>query len=173
MNGNCHFVYGATVGSIVALNIDKISMVLPHIAYSPETATLFVLGGLLGGIFPDIDNPSSYMGKLAAPISTLIGAINKKLGKVGANHRGILHDPIIYIIGLVLSYMFLPSLLGFFVGCLSHLFLDMFNPKGIPFCGFKRVCLGKFKSGETSSVIFTWVCVGICLIIGISLKYLL
>ena len=105
MNGNCHFVYGATVGSMVALNIDKISMVLPHIAYSPETATLFVLGGLLGGIFPDIDNPSSYIGKLAAPISTLIGAINKKLGKVGANHRGILHDPIIYIIGLVLSYM--------------------------------------------------------------------
>lgn len=173
MNGNCHFVYGASVGSMVALNMNNISTVLPHITATPETATLFVLGGVLGGIFPDIDNPSSYMGKLSAPVSTIIGAINEKLGKVGSNHRGILHDPLIYLIGLVLSYFFFSPLIGFFIGCLSHLFLDMFNPKGIPFFLFKRVHLGNFKSGEIGSVVFTWVCVFLCITIGVICKVML
>ena len=131
MNINCHFVYGAAVGSMLALNIATVSNAIPNITNTPETATLFVLGGVLGGIFPDIDNPSSHMGSLSAPVSTIIGKINEKLGKVGSNHRGILHDPTVYIAGLILSYLFFTPLIGFFIGCLSHLFLDMFNPKGI------------------------------------------
>ena len=71
MNGNCHFVYGAAVGSMLALNLDKISTAI-HINNSAETATLLVLGGLIGGIFPDIDNPSSYMGKLSSPVSKFL-----------------------------------------------------------------------------------------------------
>lgn len=173
MNGNCHFVYGAAIGSMAALNIDNLATVLPNVSNSPETATLFVLGGLIGGIFPDIDNPSSYMGKLSAPISTIIGEINELLGKTGANHRGILHDPTIYLIGIVLSYMFFPPLIGFFIGCLSHIFLDMFNPKGVPCLLLHRISLGKFKSGEIGSIIFTWVCVFISLALGITTRILL
>jgi membrane-bound metal-dependent hydrolase YbcI (DUF457 family) len=67
----------------------------------------------------------------------------------------------------------MPSLLGFFVGCLSHLFLDMFNPKGIPFFFIKRIRLGKIESGDVKSIIFTWVCVFLCLGIGITLKCIL
>lgn len=173
MNGNCHFVYGAAVGSAVTMNLDKVSTILPHVANTPETATLFILGGLIGGIFPDIDNPSSYMGKLSAPISTIIGFINEKLGKTGANHRGILHDPTVYLIGLLLSYFFFPPMIGFIIGCLSHLFLDLFNPKGIPFFIFKRIHLGNFKSGEIGSIIFTWVCVFAVITIGIMYKVIL
>ena len=169
MNGNCHFIYGAAVGSALALNLDKISSVI-SISNSSETATLFILGGLVGGIFPDIDNPNSYMGHLSAPISTLIGKINEKLGKVGSNHRGILHDPIIYLLGLVLSYFFFPPLLGFFIGCISHIFLDMFNPKGVPCLFVHRIRLGKFNSGDSSSIVFTWICVILCIGIGILIK---
>lgn len=169
MNGNCHFIYGAAVGSMLALNLDKISTAV-NISNSAETATLFVLGGLVGGIFPDIDNPSSYMGRLSTPVSSAIGLINKKLGKVGANHRGILHDPIVYILGLFLSYFFFSPLLGFFIGCLSHIFLDMFNPKGVPCLFLHRIRLGKFESGDPSSVIFTWVCVILCIGVGILIK---
>lgn len=169
MNGNCHFIYGATVGSVLALNLDKISNII-NISNNSETATLFILGGLVGGIFPDIDNPNSYMGHLSAPISTLIGKINEKLGKVGSNHRGILHDPIIYLLGLVLSYFFFPPLLGFFIGCLSHIFLDMFNPKGVPCLFIYRIRLGKFNSGDSSSVVFTWICVILCIGVGILIK---
>ena len=69
MNGNCHFVFGASIGTMLAVNMDKIEASLPHLSNTPETATLFILGGLIGGIFPDIDNPSSYMGKLTVPVS--------------------------------------------------------------------------------------------------------
>lgn len=173
MDGNCHFIYGAAVGSALAMNLDKISTVLPNITNTPETITLFVLGGLIGGIFPDIDNPSSHMGKLSAPISTVIGTINKKLGKIGANHRGILHDPLIYLVGLVLSYFFLPALVGLFIGCLSHLFLDMFNPKGIPVFIFKKVSIARIDSGSSASVLFTWALVIISITLGFIFKFIL
>ena len=171
MNGNCHFIYGAAVGSALALNLDKISSIT-SINNSPETATLFILGGLVGGIFPDIDNPNSYMGHLSAPISTIIGEINEKLGKVGSNHRGILHDPIVYLVGLVLSYFFFSPLIGLFIGCLSHIFLDMFNPKGVPCLFVHRIRLGNFNSGDFGSVLFTWVCVFIVVGLGLMAKFL-
>lgn len=167
MNGNCHFVYGATVGSMFALNISSIAHILPNIVESSETCTLFVLGGLIGGIFPDIDNPTSHMGQLSAPISTIIGKINKILGKIGSNHRGILHDPLLYIIGLVLSYMFFSPIIGFFIGCLSHTFLDMFNPKGVNVLFVHRIRLGKINSGDPSSITFTWFCVVTTIILGV------
>ena len=170
MNGNCHFVYGAAVGTALAANADKIATVLPAVTNTPETATLFILGGLIGGIFPDIDNPSSHMGQLAAPVSTIIGAINKKLGKVGSNHRGILHDPITYLIGLVLCYFFFPPMIGFFIGCLSHLFLDMFNAKGIPFFFIKRITLAKIESGSAASIVLTWLCIVFVIAIALIFK---
>lgn len=170
MNGNCHFIYGASIGSMIALNLDKISNIFPHITNTPETATLFVLGGLIGGILPDIDSPNSHIGKLSTPLSTVINAIQSKFDKVASNHRGILHDPLVYIIGVILSYLFMPSLLGIFIGCLSHLFLDMFNPSGIPFFIFFNACLGKIKSGDSKSIIFTWICIAVCLLLGISYK---
>lgn len=172
MNGNCHFIYGATLGSMITLNIAKISEVLPNVTNTPETAALFVLGGLIGGIFPDIDNPNSYMGKLSVPVSKVIGKIGEAFGKKGSNHRGILHDPAVYIIGLVLSYLYFPPTVGFFIGCLSHLFLDMFNPAGIPFLfGLSWLRAAKIKSGSKESVIFTWVNVAMVIVLGIYLKF--
>ena len=167
MNGNCHFIFGASVGTAIAMNLDTIAVSMPNITNSPEMATLFVLGGLVGGIFPDIDNPVSYMGKLTVPISTWIGALGELFGKTGAMHRGILHDFFIYIILLTGAYFLCPSLCGFFMGCMSHLFLDMFNPRGVPFLfGAVHLRLGKIKSGSTASVIFTWLCVILTLTAG-------
>ena len=171
MNGNCHFVFGAALGTALAVNVGAISSVLENVTATPETATLLVLGGLIGGIFPDIDNPKSYVGKLAAPVSTAIGKVGKATGKVGKQHRGILHDPAVYIAGLILCYLYFPPLVGFFVGCLSHTFLDMFNPMGVPFLfGVSHLHLGKIPSGSKASVIFTWVNVFMVLIAGICLK---
>lgn len=173
MNGNCHFVYGAAVGTAVAINLDKVTTIISNITNTPETATLFILGGLLGGIFPDIDNSSSHIGQLAAPVSTVIGAINKKLGKVGSNHRGILHDPITYTIGLVLCYFFFTPMIGFFLGCMSHLFLDIFNGKGIPCGPIKRISLARIDGNSTTGVVFTWVFVFLAITIGCIIKFVL
>ena len=89
MNGNCHFVFGAACGTMLAVNADKIETVLPNITASPSTATLFVLGGLIGGILPDIDNPDSYIGKLSVPLSSFIGSVQKVFGRTDSRHRGL------------------------------------------------------------------------------------
>lgn len=171
MNGNCHFVYGAALGTALAMNVGAISSVLENITATPETATLLVLGGLIGGVFPDIDNPSSYMGKLSSPVSRVLGKFGKAMGKTGKNHRGILHDPVVYIAGLILCYLYFPPLVGFFVGCLSHLFLDMFNPMGVPFLlGASHLRLGKIPSGSKSGIVFTWTNVAFVLILAVIMK---
>lgn len=167
MNGNCHFVYGASIATALCMNLNTIAEHLPNLSPTPETATLFVLGGLIGGIFPDVDNPSSYVGKLSSPISKMFGAIGVFSGKTGSRHRGILHDPIVYLIGLYLCYCHFTPLVGFFIGCLSHLFLDMFNPSGVPFLfGVKHLRLMKIPSGSRESIIFTWLNVVLTLVIG-------
>lgn len=172
MNGNCHFLFGASVSVALVINLDTISNTLVHISSNQDNVTLLMLGGIVGGIFPDIDNPTSYMGRLSAPISTMIGKIGECFNKVGANHRGILHDPIIYLCGLYVAYMYCPSLIGFFIGCLSHLLLDMFNPSGVPFLfGLKRLHLGKIKSGSQESVKLTWLMVILVLVVSVAFKY--
>lgn len=167
MNGNCHFVFGAALGSAFAMNTDKLEALLPNLTDTPETATLFVLGGLIGGIFPDIDNPVSYIGKLTVPVSTVIGKFGELTGKTGPMHRGVLHEPIVYITGLILSYLFCPSLVGLFLGCISHLYLDMFTPAGIPIFSVKHLRLAKIKSGSQASVVFTWLNVIAVVLIGL------
>lgn len=172
MNGNCHFVFGAAVGTVLSINMGLIASALPNLAPSAETAVLFIMGGALGGVFPDIDNPSSYFGKLTSPLSKAFGSVGKLTGKTGKNHRGIMHDPIIYLAGLALCYFYFTPLVGFFAGCLSHLFLDMFNPSGIPFLfGVARLHLGKIESGSKAAIAFTWTAVIFVLVVGLLIKF--
>lgn len=171
MNGNCHFIFGASVGCAMALNLDTIHNLLPNIADTPETMTLFILGGLIGGIFPDIDNPNSYMGKLSVPVSSFIGKISEFFGKKGVHHRGLLHDPAVYIAGIVLSYLYIPSLVGFFIGCFSHLFLDMLNPSGIPFLlGSIKLHLANIRSGSKAGTLVTWASSVSAVVIGLAIR---
>lgn len=163
MNGNCHFVFGASTSTALALNIDKIENIIQtylpvmSIEINETTITLFVLGGLLGSVFPDIDNPKSHFGQLTRPLSTLIGKMQEPFGKTGARHRGIFHDFTMYVIGFVLTLFFFPPLIGFFVGCLSHLFLDCFNPMGVPCLLTKRgIHLGKIYAESKTAVVFSY-----------------
>ncbi len=179
MNGNCHFVFGASVSTAVSLNAGKlIDLINTHtpldtLSINEYTVTLFIMGGLIGGIFPDIDSPNSYMGKLSAPVSTIIGKISEQFGRTGCRHRGIFHDPIIYLIGLVLSFIYFPPLIGFFTGCLSHIFLDMFNPMGVPCIITKRgLHLGNIYAGGRSATIFSYALSVVALIIGFVCFYI-
>ena len=172
MNGNCHVLFGAAVGSALAINVDKINSILPNINVSAETATIFVLGGILGGIFPDIDSPQSYVGKLTHPISRTIGKISKYFGKTKEMHRGIFHDPTIYLALLALSYFYFPPVIGFLLGCLSHLYLDLFNAAGIPiFLGARRIHIACIESGKKTARIFTRVHSLVAVIAGLVAKF--
>lgn len=174
MNGNCHFMFGAALGTALALNLDALSQSLPNITSTPETATLFVLGGILGGVIPDMDNPKSHIGKLTTPVSKAIGKMKKTSGTAEQyqQHRGFMHDPFLYILGLVLCYLYFSPLVGFFVGGLSHIFLDMFNPAGVPFLfGIKHLHLSSIKSNSKESNILTWILTILVLLVGIGLHF--
>lgn len=157
---------------MVALNIDRISTYLPNVNPDNEMIALLIMGGLIGGIFPDIDNPKSHFGQLSKPVSTVIGKIGKVTGKTGSHHRGIFHDISIYIAGLILSYLYAPFLLGFFLGAITHLFLDMFNPAGVPvFFGIKRLHLGKIEADSKSAMILTYLLILFTIGIGCTIKF--
>lgn len=168
MNGNSHFIFGLSVGTMLALNIDKLHAVLPNIECSSQSVMLLIEGGIVGSIFPDIDNPKSLMGKLSMPISRYIGKANKWLGKEHKEHRGIFHDAFVYVVGLILSYIFFPPLIGFFIGCLSHIYLDLFNPIGIPsLIRYRNLHLGSIASNSKEGERFSKVSALIVVIIGV------
>ncbi len=131
MTGHSHLLFGTALGTALALNVDNINAVFPHIANSPENATLLIFGGIIGSVLPDLDASTSYVAKLASPMSRLLKRLNILLGKDPTRHRGFLHDIGICLIGLLLSVCFFPPLLGLFFGLLSHLYLDAYNQAGI------------------------------------------
>ena len=83
MNGNCHFLYSATVCAMISVNINIISPALPNIGTDTTSVVLLLMGGILGGLLPDMDNPKSSIGKISVPISTIICKIGKLFGRGG------------------------------------------------------------------------------------------
>jgi inner membrane protein len=174
MNGNCHLFFGISTATALALNLDKIAVSLPNIGSTPEWAALLIFGAAAGSIFPDIDNENSHTAKLTAPVSSLICGINQLFGNNGKKHRGLLHDPFIYLLGLYLSYMFFPVCVPFFIGCITHVFLDIFNPAGVPFLfGVKHLSLKACPSASKGASILTVVWSVTALAVGIGLKFYL
>jgi len=90
-----------------------------------EHKILFVIAALTGASVVDIDLKTSKVGRRARPISTLFQFI--------FSHRGFFHT---IFAGLILTVPFLilskiGLAFGFFAGYLSHIIIDMFNPKGV------------------------------------------
>lgn len=82
-------------------------------------------------------------------------------------HRGPTHWPGVWIIGLVLAILYLPSpyvdiAKGFCASALLHLFMDVMTPMGIPLWNpftKKRFSLKMYKTGVGSS---EWTLVVLC-----------
>ena len=94
------------------------------VTLSPVVAAFVLLGALL----PDIDTPTSLMGRLCRPLSSWL---ERRLG-----HRTLTHS----LLGLALAVapvLPLASIeprwpLAFALGYLSHLLVDAANPPGVP-----------------------------------------
>jgi len=159
---------------MVAVNLDKLTAAGLNIDNNSATVTLLIMGGLIGGIFPDIDNPKSSMGFLTKPVSTILGKFSELTGKTGVNHRGIFHDFTLYVAGLILSYLYFPPMLGFFLGGISHLILDAFNPMGVPILfGIRTLRLGKIYATSKAAIAFTWLMTFLVIAAGVACKILL
>lgn len=174
MTGNQHLIYGMTLTGMAALNLDKIAPFLPiTLETTPETKLLLLMGGIIGSVFPDIDNPDSYIGKMTRPVSTIIAAIGGLFGKTGYKHRWIFHDIGLYVTAFILSCFYFTPLAGFLLGCVSHVFLDSFTAEGVPVFFFFRLRLGKMKADSVLSSVFVFTQAAIFLLLGIGAGFII
>lgn len=152
MNYQAHRIGGVCAATVVSTFLYQDSL------GSPSTYVaigLSVLGGAVGGVLPDIDHPTSKVGKKVPPISILI---NNLFG-----HRGFTHT---ILATLLVSYSFFllagiipdsfrgfyfPFVIGLSVGYASHLLLDMLTISGIPLLfplSNQTFRLAKLRSGS-------------------------
>lgn len=127
------------LAAITALGV--IFILLPPQSLSLATLIIAVLANLLGGITPDIDQPTAPLWR-NLPIGSFFGRI---FGKLLGGHRFFTHS----IIGVaVIAYLahllllFLQPIMGsvnidvvwwaFVIGILSHLVMDTFTKEGVP-----------------------------------------
>lgn len=104
--------------------------------------SLYIVSLYLGSLFPDIDHPKSYLGSKLSIISKFISS---KFAHRSFTHSILLIYCLILLftlIGIILKifYPYIYSAIniylftiecGFVIGCLSHIFFDMFNPSGV------------------------------------------
>lgn len=117
-----------------------VSIVGP-IQLSLSTLLLSLLANLIGGIIPDVDQPTAPFWR-NLPIGNIFG---KVFGRLAGGHRFVTHS----LLGLLLFgfafralLVFLAPILGhadtgfiwwaFMIGMVSHLILDSFTKEGIP-----------------------------------------
>lgn len=118
MRGNQHLAFGI-VTSIATMAVAQNT----GAEIDPD---YFVLLAGLGSLLPDIDTPTSTLGKIIVlqPISIFL---NKTIG-----HRTLTHDLLLTTILAVLTTARFPILIGLWFGYFGHLFLDGMTTAGIP-----------------------------------------
>ncbi len=125
---------------------------------------LVMAGGLVGAMLPDIDSPSSKIRRFVR--KTFTGNPTPK--KQVINHRREPHMPLVWIILFALLFAIIKPgiattvMWGIAVGVFSHLFIDMFNPAGIPLFGpFKRkkVNILSIKTNSWGETVIGWLLV--------------
>ena len=173
-----------------------VGMTTAALLHTDITGTVILFAGaLIGSIFPDIDNKNSRISH-KMPITALVVSAGRYLIRGIASflprkqkqyimaltgHRGFTHSligsavlPVIVIlIGLLLrlkiGYILLAGL-GIFIGCLSHLLLDMLSggvPLLMPF-STDKILISEIKTGGSKEWLFR-LCLLLILIFSISL----
>jgi membrane-bound metal-dependent hydrolase YbcI (DUF457 family) len=134
MTGRTH-----DLAAITALGITF--LVLSPANISLATAILAILANLIGGITPDIDQPTAPLWR-NLPVGRYFG---KLFGILSGGHRFLTHSFIgVALLGWLfwLLLNFLHPVLGsvnvvivwwaFLIGVLSHLLFDLFTKEGVP-----------------------------------------
>jgi inner membrane protein len=102
-----HFVAGLAAGLLV----------------TTEPAALIVSG--VSALIPDIDIPTSKVGRASPVVSTIVN--------IAFGHRGLFHSLLATGLAYLLVLKLFPAYsIYFLVGYLSHLMLDCLTPAGVP-----------------------------------------
>lgn len=126
MLGKSHLMFGAVTAATTIAILNQYTSVIS----SEDTAAWLFCGALVGSLLPDIDLPTSTLGKRIKPISTFL---NNTIG-----HRTWTHDILLMVVLCILSYHYAPLSAGIWFGVFGHLFLDGCTVNGVPFS-----CIGK------------------------------
>lgn len=134
MTGRTH-----DLAAFTALTIVVVTVPLP--AMTMATAVTAAIANLVGGIAPDIDEPTAPFWR-NLPVGGVVGKI---FGAVVGGHRFILHSIVgMLLAGLVVDLLLTfikpswPSLNGevvwwaFMIGYASHLVMDSLTKEGVP-----------------------------------------
>jgi len=127
------------LAAITALGVVALAVTLPTITLS--TAIIAVLANLVGGITPDIDQPTAPLWR-NLPVGKYLGRIfDKMLG----GHRFLTHSLLgLALFGVLAHFLliFLHPLMphvnlaivwwAFMIGMASHLVMDTFTKEGVP-----------------------------------------
>lgn len=105
---------------------------LPLMAASGEVSLLNGCALGVGSLFPDIDHPSSFLGKRNKIAS---GITNKTLGHRGGTHS-LLGAAIIFVLGTIVQFHYLSAsgqnaTFWLMIGYVMHLIEDSFSREGI------------------------------------------
>ena len=114
-----HLAGGIILGVGLIYGLSKVNL-MPY--FESTTSLLKYVGGCaLGALLPDIDHPKSMLGSKFPPISELL------YNTVG--HRTLTHSILFsFVVGILITLVGQPSLgLGTFVGCISHIMLDLLS----------------------------------------------
>lgn len=127
------------LAAITALGV--VVLLRPEQVISLSTAILAVIANLIGGITPDIDQPTAPFWR-NLPIG---GTIGKVIDRLLGGHRFITHSIVGMVIFGYLSHQFLiflhpliPSVnidlvwWAYMIGMVSHLVMDTFTKEGVP-----------------------------------------
>lgn len=137
MKGTTHLMAGFAVGTALA---SQAGADIPYLIAS------IVCAGF-GSLLPDLDSTTSKLGRKLLPASVCLRFL--------FGHRTLCHAPLLYFVLGFFSYRHFPDQSLLITACLSgvvsHLFLDMLNPAGIPLFWpmSKRTRIANIRSGGT------------------------
>jgi inner membrane protein len=127
------------LAAVTALGV--VFLLMPPSALSLSTAIVAILANLIGGIAPDIDQPTAPLWR-NLPVGRYFGRI---FGVLLGGHRFLTHSLIgVVLIGFLASALltFLDPIMGsvnseivwwaFMIGMVSHLVMDTFTKEGVP-----------------------------------------
>ena len=134
MTGKTHDLAAITVLGIVFLSNPQDPLRL-------STVIVCIMANLIGGIAPDIDQPTAPFWR-NLPIGSIFG---RTFGKLSGGHRFLTHSFFgAALIGFAAHWLlvFFTPVMGridtgyvwwaFMIGLLSHLLMDMFTKEGVP-----------------------------------------
>jgi inner membrane protein len=127
------------IAAFTALSL--VFILLPEQSLTLSTAIVAVLANLIGGVTPDIDQPTAPLWK-NLPVGKYVG---KLFDKMSGGHRFLTHSLIgvaliSYLVYLLLSFLH-PIMISvnvtivwwaFFIGIMSHLIMDTLTKEGVP-----------------------------------------